>query len=397
MLREFREFILRGNLVDLAVAVVIGTAFTAVVTSMVEDLITPLIAAIGGEPDFSALSFTIHESEFRYGDFINALIAFLIVSGVVFFFVIKPVNALLSRLRTEPPVAEETRQCPECLSDIPVAARRCAFCGDRLGSRLDRRLHLGPDRLVVEAREAPGRAGLGPGPRVRPGWHLGNEVEGTVAVPHGVDLGRKLREGLGAREVDREEPVVPRGAPEGAPPRVAGGDPDRDARTLHRARLELAVPVGQEAVEAVVEKLGARLGVALLAEAVGVELAGDAGAKADPEYEPPAAEAIEGDGLAGKLVGPSPRERGDEGADPEPLRAHGDGGERDPGIGERPDRLAVRDVVPEEEAVPPTPLGRARELGDEGGLGELLEWSDEDAASRMSRHHSLGIRIQRAM
>jgi large conductance mechanosensitive channel len=128
MLKEFREFILRGNLVDLAVAVVIGTAFTAVVTSMVEDLITPLIAALGGEPDFSALSFTINGSEFRYGDFINALIAFLIVSAVLFFFVIKPVNALLSRLRTEPAVAEETRQCPDCLSDIPVAARRCAFC-----------------------------------------------------------------------------------------------------------------------------------------------------------------------------------------------------------------------------------------------------------------------------
>jgi large conductance mechanosensitive channel len=128
MLKEFREFILRGNMVDLAVAVVIGTAFTAVVTSMVEDLITPLIAAIGGEPDFSALSFTINGSEFRYGDFINALIAFLIVSAVLFFFVIKPVNALLSRLRTEPAMAEETRQCPDCLSDIPVAARRCAFC-----------------------------------------------------------------------------------------------------------------------------------------------------------------------------------------------------------------------------------------------------------------------------
>ena len=89
---------------------------------------TPLIAAIGGEPDFSALSFTINGSVFRYGDFINALIAFLIVATVLFFFVIKPVNALLSRLRTEPAVAEETHQCPECLSDIPVAARRCAFC-----------------------------------------------------------------------------------------------------------------------------------------------------------------------------------------------------------------------------------------------------------------------------
>jgi large conductance mechanosensitive channel len=108
--------------------VVIGTAFTAVVTSLVEDLITPLIAAIGGEQDFSALTFTINGSEFRYGDFINALFTFLIVATVVFFFVIKPVNALLSRLRTEPPVAEETRQCPECLSEIPIAARRCAFC-----------------------------------------------------------------------------------------------------------------------------------------------------------------------------------------------------------------------------------------------------------------------------
>jgi Large-conductance mechanosensitive channel, MscL len=92
------------------------------------------IAAIGGEPNFSAVSFTINESAFRYGDFINALIAFLIVAAVVFFFVIKPVNALLSRLRTEPPVAEETRQCPECLSDIPVAARRCAFCATQVAA-----------------------------------------------------------------------------------------------------------------------------------------------------------------------------------------------------------------------------------------------------------------------
>jgi large conductance mechanosensitive channel len=128
VLKEFREFILRGNLIDLAVAVVIGTAFTVLVTSMVEDLMTPLIAALGGEPDFSALTFTINGSEFRYGEFINALIAFLIVSVVLFFFVIKPVNALLSRMRTEPPVTEETRQCPECLSDIPMAATRCAFC-----------------------------------------------------------------------------------------------------------------------------------------------------------------------------------------------------------------------------------------------------------------------------
>ena len=132
MLKEFREFILRGNLVDLAVAVVIGAAFTQVVNALVKDLITPLIAAIGGEPDFSALSFTINDSRFLYGDFINALVAFLIVAAVMFFFVVKPVNALLSRLRPEPAVDRETHECPECLSDIPLAARRCAFCTAQL-------------------------------------------------------------------------------------------------------------------------------------------------------------------------------------------------------------------------------------------------------------------------
>src|SRR5436189_6321132 len=128
LLKEFREFILRGNLVDLAVAVVIGTAFTAVIAAFVKDIVTPLIAAIGGKPNFSSLAFTINGSRFAYGDFINALISFLIIAAVVFFFVIKPVNALMSRMRTEPPVDETVRQCPECLSDIPVKARRCAFC-----------------------------------------------------------------------------------------------------------------------------------------------------------------------------------------------------------------------------------------------------------------------------
>jgi large conductance mechanosensitive channel len=108
--------------------VVIGTAFTAVVNSLVKSMITPLIAAIGGEPDFSDLTFTINGSVFRYGEFINALLTFLIVAAVLFFLVIKPVNALLARMRTEPPVAEETRDCPECLSQIPNAARRCAYC-----------------------------------------------------------------------------------------------------------------------------------------------------------------------------------------------------------------------------------------------------------------------------
>src|SRR3954471_8124437 len=134
VLKDFREFILRGNLVDLAVAVVIGAAFGALVTALVSDLITPLIAAIGGKPDFSALSFTIHGSTFRYGDFLNALLSFLIIAAVVFFLVIKPVNALLARYRTEPPVTKDTRPCPECLSDIPNAARRCAFCTADVGA-----------------------------------------------------------------------------------------------------------------------------------------------------------------------------------------------------------------------------------------------------------------------
>jgi large conductance mechanosensitive channel len=134
MLKEFREFILRGNLVDLAVAVVIGTAFGAVVTALVADLITPLIAAIGGQPDFSNLDFEINSSRFLYGDFINALLTFAIIAAVVFFFVVKPVNALLARFKTEESIDAETRECPECLSDIPAAARRCAFCTAEVGA-----------------------------------------------------------------------------------------------------------------------------------------------------------------------------------------------------------------------------------------------------------------------
>jgi large conductance mechanosensitive channel len=128
MLREFRAFILRGNLVDLAVAVVIGTAFTAVVNAMVKDLITPLIAAIGGEPNFGNLAFTVNGSRFAYGDFLNAALTFLLVAAVMFFLVIKPVNMLMDALQTEPDVDAPTRACPECLSRIPRAASRCAFC-----------------------------------------------------------------------------------------------------------------------------------------------------------------------------------------------------------------------------------------------------------------------------
>jgi large conductance mechanosensitive channel len=140
MFKEFREFILRGNLVDLAVAVVIGTAFATVVTALVKDLITPLIAAVGGQPDFSRLTFELNGSEFRYGDFINALLAFLIVAAVVFFLVIKPVNALMARFQPAPAVDVKTRPCPECISDIPVSARRCAFCTTVVTPPADTRL-----------------------------------------------------------------------------------------------------------------------------------------------------------------------------------------------------------------------------------------------------------------
>jgi len=127
-MKDFKEFLLRGNLVDMAVGVVIGVAFSAVVTALVADLVTPLIAAIGGKPNFGSLHFTIHHSTFQYGAFINALLAFVIIAAVVFYLVLKPVNALMARRRTEPPVAATTRPCPECLSEIPNAAKRCAFC-----------------------------------------------------------------------------------------------------------------------------------------------------------------------------------------------------------------------------------------------------------------------------
>jgi large conductance mechanosensitive channel len=126
--KDFKEFLLRGNLVDMAVGIVIGLAFAAVVTALVADLVTPLIAAIGGKPNFGALSFTVNGSHFLYGAFINALLTFLVIAAVIYFLVVKPVNALMARRRTEPPVDENVRQCPECLSDIPSAARRCAFC-----------------------------------------------------------------------------------------------------------------------------------------------------------------------------------------------------------------------------------------------------------------------------
>src|ERR671935_563382 len=134
MLKGFKQFILRGNVVDLAVGVVIGAAFAALVTAFVKDLLTPSIAALVGKPDFSALSFTINNSTFLYGDFINAALAFLLVAAAVYFFVVTPINALVSRARKQPPVDPTTKKCPECLSEIPIDARRCAFCTSTMSS-----------------------------------------------------------------------------------------------------------------------------------------------------------------------------------------------------------------------------------------------------------------------
>ena len=128
-MKGFKQFLLRGNVVDLAVAVVIGAAFGAVVTAFVKDLLTPLIAALVGKPDFSAFYFDVHGSRFLYGDFINAALAFLLISAAVYFFVVLPINALIQRYRKAPaPADPTTKKCPECLSEIPIAARRCAFC-----------------------------------------------------------------------------------------------------------------------------------------------------------------------------------------------------------------------------------------------------------------------------
>ena len=134
MLKGFKQFLLRGNVIDLAVAVVIGVAFGAVVTALVKDLITPLIAAIAGKPDFSAIKFTVNNSTFLIGDFINAVVSFLMIAAAIYFFVVVPVNAMMARMRRgEAPPDPTTRQCPECLSTVPLQARRCAYCTSPLG------------------------------------------------------------------------------------------------------------------------------------------------------------------------------------------------------------------------------------------------------------------------
>jgi large conductance mechanosensitive channel len=135
MLKGFRQFMMRGNVLDLAVAVVIGAAFGAVITALVKDLLTPLIAAIVGKPDFSTIAFEVNGSKFLVGDFINALVSFILIAAAVYFFVIVPVNALTARLRRgEAPPDPTTKKCPECMSEIAIAARRCAFCTSALHS-----------------------------------------------------------------------------------------------------------------------------------------------------------------------------------------------------------------------------------------------------------------------
>lgn len=133
-MKGFKQFLLRGNVVDLAVAVVVGAAFGTVVSAFVKDLLTPLIAALVGKPDFSAFFFDLNGSRFLYGDFINATIAFLLITAAVYFFVVLPINTLIQRYRKAPaPADPTTKKCPECLSEIPIAARRCAFCASVVG------------------------------------------------------------------------------------------------------------------------------------------------------------------------------------------------------------------------------------------------------------------------
>jgi large conductance mechanosensitive channel len=132
-MKGFKAFLLRGNVVDLAVGVVIGIAFGVVITAFVKDLVTPLIAALFGKPDFSSLSFTINNSKFLYGDFINAVLAFVIIGAVIYFFVVVPYTALVARSHKEPPADPTTKKCTECLSEIPIDARRCAFCSSPQG------------------------------------------------------------------------------------------------------------------------------------------------------------------------------------------------------------------------------------------------------------------------
>jgi large conductance mechanosensitive channel len=128
----FKQFVLRGNVVDLAVGVVMGAAFGTVVSALVKDLLTPLIAAVVGKPNFSDIKFTIHGSEFPIGDFINATISFLLIAAAVYYFVVLPINTLIARARKEPPADPTTKKCPECKSEVAIDAKRCAFCTSQI-------------------------------------------------------------------------------------------------------------------------------------------------------------------------------------------------------------------------------------------------------------------------
>lgn len=131
-MQGFKQFLLRGNVVDIAVGIVIGAAFGTVVTSFVKDLLTPLIAAIVHAPDFSAIAFELNGSRFLIGDFVNAVVSFLIITAAVYFAVVLPINALVARMRRQRPADPTTKKCPECISEIPIQAKKCAFCTSML-------------------------------------------------------------------------------------------------------------------------------------------------------------------------------------------------------------------------------------------------------------------------
>ena len=131
-MKGFKQFLLRGNVVDLAVGVVIGAAFGTVVSALVKDLLTPLIAAVAAKPDFTSLAFTVNNSKILYGDFLNAVVAFVIVAAAVYYLVVLPINALVARSHHEPPADPTTQKCPQCLSEIPIGAKRCAHCTSAL-------------------------------------------------------------------------------------------------------------------------------------------------------------------------------------------------------------------------------------------------------------------------
>jgi large conductance mechanosensitive channel len=136
MLSGFKQFILRGNVIDMAIGVVIGAAFGGVVAAFTKDLLTPFLALLVGKPDFGSIAFTIRGTAFPVGDFLNAAVAFLLVAGAVYFFVITPVNALVSRMRKAPaPADPSTKKCPECLSEIPIDARRCSHCAQPVAGK----------------------------------------------------------------------------------------------------------------------------------------------------------------------------------------------------------------------------------------------------------------------